>query len=276
MSSILAYLAPGEDGLKRSSLEVLTRCRALAEQHGARLEAVILHPEAARFTDAAARYGAARVYTVAHPVFAQPLNPPVVEALVQVIEQAQPRLVAFATSEAVKDVLGALAVRTDAAALPDVSAFDLVEGGVEAVRPVLASRLLARTRAEADRVLVSVRAGAYDAAEAPTDAEVVSVEFSYDEGAQRQTLREVVTAGGEAVDLSEARVVVAAGRGVRDAEGQRLVEELASVLGAALGASRAVVESGLFPATAQVGQTGKVVSPDLYIAVGISGAVQHT
>ena len=78
-----------------------------------------------------------------------------------------------------------------------------------------------------------------------------------------------------AVDLSEARVVVAAGRGVRDEEGKRLVEELASVLGGATGASRAVVDTGLFPATAQIGQTGKVVSPDLYFALGISGAIQH-
>jgi electron transfer flavoprotein alpha subunit len=77
------------------------------------------------------------------------------------------------------------------------------------------------------------------------------------------------------VDLSEARVVVAAGRGVRDEEGKRLVEELAGLFGGAIGASRAVVESGLFPATAQIGQTGKVVSPDLYFAVGVSGAIQH-
>jgi electron transfer flavoprotein alpha subunit len=86
----------------------------------------------------------------------------------------------------------------------------------------------------------------------------------------------VISSAGDKVDLSEAQVVVAAGRGIKDEEGRRMVEELASVLGGAIGASRAVVENGLFPATAQIGQTGKVVSPALYFAVGISGAVQHT
>jgi electron transfer flavoprotein alpha subunit len=101
------------------------------------------------------------------------------------------------------------------------------------------------------------------------------VPFEFDAGAVRQRLREVTRGAVGAVDLSEARVVVAAGRGVRDEEGKRLVEELARVTGAAIGASRAVVDLGLFPATAQVGQTGKVVSPDLYFALGISGAIQH-
>jgi electron transfer flavoprotein alpha subunit len=99
--------------------------------------------------------------------------------------------------------------------------------------------------------------------------------FTFDERSPGPTLRKIVRGAGAAVDLSEARVVVAAGRGVRDEEGKRLVEELAGLFGGAIGASRAVVESGLFPATAQIGQTGKVVSPDLYFAVGVSGAIQH-
>jgi electron transfer flavoprotein alpha subunit len=102
------------------------------------------------------------------------------------------------------------------------------------------------------------------------------VAIDFDAGAVRQSLREVVRGSAGTVDLSEARVVVAAGRGVRDEEGKRLVEDLARVTGAAIGASRAVVDMGLFPATAQVGQTGKVVSPELYFALGISGAIQHT
>ena len=104
---------------------------------------------------------------------------------------------------------------------------------------------------------------------------VETVVFESDASTVRQTLREVVAAASGAVDLSDARVVVAAGRGVKDEEGKRLIEELAEVTGAAIGASRAVVESGMFPATAQIGQTGKVVSPDIYFAIGVSGAIQH-
>jgi electron transfer flavoprotein alpha subunit len=88
-------------------------------------------------------------------------------------------------------------------------------------------------------------------------------------------LLEQLESSGDTVDLSEAEVVVAAGRGVKDEAGRALIHELADTLNAAIGASRAVVENGLFPATAQIGQTGKVVSPNLYIAVGISGAIQH-
>ncbi|MDX1438859.1 MAG: electron transfer flavoprotein subunit alpha/FixB family protein, partial [Rubricoccaceae bacterium] len=179
------------------------------------------------------------------------------------------------SSEGVKDILGALAVRVGANVLPDVASFEIKDGEVEALRPVMAAKFMARVRASSRLVFVSVRAGSYEAVEAPTEADVEEVAFSFDEGALRQTLREVVGAAAGEVDLSDASVVVAAGRGVKDETGKQLVEELADVLGAAIGSSRAVVESGMFPATAQIGQTGKVVSPDLYIGVGISGAIQH-
>jgi electron transfer flavoprotein alpha subunit len=133
----------------------------------------------------------------------------------------------------------------------------------------------ARTQSTTDRTLVSVRAAAYEAEAHPTDAQVTPVSFSFDEADRQRTVRETVTAAAGDVDLSEARVVVAAGRGVDDEAGMALIEELADVLDAGIGASRPLVEEGRLPATAQIGQTGKVVAPDLYVAVGISGAIQH-
>ena len=275
MPTILSFLAASNGQPTRSSLEVLTRCREIADAQGWDLAAAVLAPDADSLSNTAQRYGAQTVYAVSHSVFDQALNAPVLRALEAVIDQAEPAVVAFPSTEGVKDILGALAVRTGGAAIADVAEFDVVDGGVEALRPVMAAKFMARTRAEGDPVLVSVRSGSYVAEESPADGTVESVSFDFDTATLGQTLREVVTSSAGGVDLSDARVVVAAGRGVKDDEAKRLVDELAEVTGAAIGASRAVVETGMFPATAQIGQTGKVVSPEVYFAVGVSGAIQH-
>ena len=281
MPTILAYVALQNGKPTRSSLETLTRARAVAAERGADLTAVVLTADDPSGAVAeAGRYGAATVYAVRDAAFAEPLNAPALAALAAVVERARPSVVVFPSTEGVKDVLGALAVRVNGAVLPDVARFAWgADGAVEAHRPVMAAKFLARVRAENASpeapVLVSVRSGSYEAAEAPVAANVVDVPLAFDGAGQRATLREVVRSAAGAVDLSDARVVVAAGRGVKDEAAKQLVLDLADALGAAVGASRAVVEVGLFPATAQIGQTGKVVSPDLYVGVGISGAVQH-
>jgi electron transfer flavoprotein alpha subunit len=188
---------------------------------------------------------------------------------------ANPQLVVFASTELVKEILGALAVRVGAAVVPDVAQFDFDGTTLTALRPVMAAKKLARTETSHRRILVSVRSGSYAVEPVSSEPEILEVDLQFDSASQVQTLREVVTTSGNTIDLSEASVVVSAGRGVRDEEGRRLVESLAAALGAAVGATRAVVETGLYPATAQIGQTGKVVAPQLYIAVGISGAIQH-
>ena len=277
MSTLLTYVATRSGTVQRGSLEVLTRCRALARDGGHQLGAVLLDSDPDAYVDEVRDYGPDVIYTVADSIFDQHVNTAMLEALANVIEEADPRLVAFSFSEAVHDILGALSVRTDAAALAEVTSFDLTDDGVAAQRPVLAAKAMTHTTTSAPRTLLSVRAGAYAAEPEVADAEanVVAVPFSFDQGALRQEVREMVTAATDAIDLSEAQVVVAAGRGAADEKGKALIEELAELLGAAIGASRPVVESGQFPATAQVGQTGKVVAPDLYIAAGISGAIQH-
>jgi electron transfer flavoprotein alpha subunit len=275
MSSILVFVSTGEGRIRRSSLEVLSHARRQASAAGLAVDALIVDPDPHAVVDGVAAYGPRRIYTVEDPVFRAPLNAPMIQALAAGCRVSEARVLAMASTEAVKDVLGALSVRLTAPALPDVSDFTVLAEGVEALRPVMASKQMARVRAEGSPVLVSVRSGSFEAEQAPSTPEVVPVPFTFDEDSIGQSLRELVRGTGGSVDLSEARVIVAAGRGVRDEEGKRLVEELAGLFGGAIGASRAVVESGLFPATAQIGQTGKVVSPDLYFAVGVSGAIQH-
>jgi len=278
MPTLLTFVPVADGQPSRTALEALTRARQIATAQGWTCAAVVLAPDATAVADALGRYGAQTVFAVSDPAFAEPLNAPVVEALAAVIAEAQPEVVLAPSSEGVKDALGALAQRLGAPALPDVADVSVSGTTVEALRPVMAAKFRARVQAEiADGVpvLVSLRAGSVTAEEAPVTPEVIEVALATDAASLRQTLREIVRAAGEAVDLSEAQVVVAAGRGVRDAAGKALVDELADVLGAAIGASRAVVELGLFPPEAQIGQTGKVVAPDLYFAVGISGAIQH-
>ena len=276
MSTLLTVVLPSEGEVKRADQEVLTRCRELADETGHTPAAAIIAPDASDHVEAVERYGAEEVYPVEDSILSEGHLAPLLDATTTVIDEVDPRVAAFSFSETVGELLGALAVRTDAAALPEVTSFELGDdGGVDAVRPVMAAKAMARTRSTTDRTLVSVRAAAYEAEEHPVDAAVTPVSFSFDEGDLRRTIRETVTAAAGRVDLSEARVVVAAGRGVSDEEGKALIEELADVLDAGIGASRPMVEEGRFPATAQIGQTGKVVAPDLYIAVGLSGAIQH-
>lgn len=275
MSILLTYVAVSDGKIKRSALEVLSHCATIASKGGHENHALIVHPNATDFVQTVANYGATKVWTINNPVFKTHLNAPLLAALHQATVHVKPSVLAMASTEASKDVLGALAVRAAAPAIPDVASFEVLNGAVSAMRPIMAAKVMAKTTATGPLVLVSVRSGSYGAAELAGNAATENIPFELDGAGLKSTLQEVITSTGGEVDLNEAEVVVAAGRGVKDETGVALVRELAGIFNGGIGASRAVVETGLFPATAQVGQTGKVVSPPLYFAVGISGAIQH-
>lgn len=275
MSILLTYISISEGKVKRSSLEVLSHMTAEAEANGYSNEAVIIDPKASNYVEEVQKYGASKIYTIEDAVFESHKNQPLLKALKAVMDEVNPAVFAFASTESTKDILGALAASQNAAILPDVSEFDLTDNGIKAMRPVMAAKILASTEATGDKILVSVRSGSYDLIENETKADVQTINFNFDESELKATLREILGASGDKIDLSEAEVIVSAGRGAKDEEGQKLVHELAETLGAAVGASRALTESGVMDPSLQIGQTGKVVSPQLYIAVGISGAIQH-
>lgn len=275
MSTLLSHIAISDGKIKRSSLEVLSRCKELADKNGHNTEAVIIDANASEYVDRVKKYGASKIYVIEDPVFKNHINTPLLKALAKVMESADPYLFAFASTEGTKDILGALAANQGTAVLSDVSEFDLVDGGISARRPVMAAKILSSNEAKADKILVSVRSGSYELIENETDAEVETIDFSFDEHELKVTLREIIGASGDKIDLSEAETIVASGRGAKDEEGQKLIAELSDVLNAGVGASRALTEAGIVDPSLQIGQTGKVVSPQLYIAVGISGAIQH-
>lgn len=275
MSTLLAHIAISDGKIKRSSLEVLSHLRQQAEANGHSTEAVIIDQDASQYVEQVQQYGPSKIYTVEDPIFEKHRNAPLLKALGKVMDEADPHVFAFASTESTKDILGALAAQRDAAVLSDVSEFELTDEGIKAKRPVMAAKILSDNVARGDTILVSVRSGSYDLDESPADSEVAEIDFSIDESEIRATLREIIGSDSDKIDLSEAETIVAAGRGAKDDEGQELVNELASVLNAAIGASRALTEAGVMDPSLQIGQTGKVVSPQLYIAVGISGAIQH-
>lgn len=275
MSTLLTYISVNNGKVKRSSLEVLSRCNELAEEFGLDSAALIIDPKASEVAKKVSGYGPSAIYTIQDPIFKNHLNAPLLKALAKAVEVINPRLLAFASTESSKDILGALAANQDAPALPDVSEFELTDDGVKGKRPVMASKIISSVEAKGSPVFISVRSGSYDSSEKSADVEIREIDFSFDESDLRVTLKEIIGATGDKIDLSEAETVVAAGRGVKDEEGRNLVEELASLLNGAIGASRALTEAGVYDPSFQIGQTGKVVSPQLYIAIGISGAIQH-
>ena len=275
MGTIVTHIAISDGKIKRSALEVLSHCRSLADNAGHEVVASVIDTDPEQYVDQIKTYGPDKIVTIADPIFEHHQNRPLLEALGAVINETNPFLVAMASTESTKDILGALAAKMDAAVLPDVSSFTLFDGGVRAKRPVMAAKIIANVEANDDLVLLSVRSGSYDLVEKQNDAEVVALDFDFDTSSLSATLREVLGASSDKVDLSEAEVIVAAGRGVNDEEGKQMIAELAEVTGAAIGASRALTEAGVYDPSLQIGQTGKVVSPQLYFAVGISGAIQH-
>ncbi len=275
MSTLLTYISVNNGKIKRSSLEVLSRCTQEANKLGFKSAALIIDENATQYSSQLGSYGLTKVYTVEGPSFKNHLNTPVLKALSAVMNRVKPKVMAFASTEGSKDILGALAANQGIPALPDMSEFEVTDTGVKGKRPVMAAKIISNVEAEGDSVIISVRSGSYDLINLPSEPEVESVEVDVGEDETKSILKEIITASGDRVDLSEADVVVAAGRGVKDEEGQNLISELARLLNAGIGASRALTESGAYDPSLQIGQTGKVVSPQLYIAVGISGAIQH-
>lgn len=275
MSTLLTYISVNEGKIKRSSLEVLSRCNELADKNGLTSVALVIDENPSTAVEQLKKYGPSVIYTIENPVFKNHLNAPLLKALSAAVDKINPRVVAFASTEGSKDILGALAANKKAAALPDMSEFDLTANGVKGKRPVMASKIISSVEADGSPVMISVRSGSYDVVEKSVNTTIEPIEFSLSDDDIKATLKEIIRSSSDRVDLSEAESVVAAGRGVKDEEGRNLISELASVLNAGIGASRALTEAGAYDASLQIGQTGKVVSPQLYIAVGISGAIQH-
>jgi electron transfer flavoprotein alpha subunit len=270
MGEVLVLVDHLEGEIKKSTYELLTAARALGEP-----SAVVVGPAgtAGKLADGLKQYGAAKIY-VAETDSSEFLSPEVA-VLSSLVESRDPVAVLIAVSADGKEIAGRVAVRTNSGLLGDVVAVQAADGGVVATHSVFGGAYTAEAKANTAHPVVTLRPGSVDAEHAPGAGAEETVEVPAWQGRSATvTSREPIT-GGDRPELTEASVVVSGGRGVGSAESFQVVEELADALGAAVGASRAAVDSGYYPHQFQVGQTGKTVSPQLYIALGISGAIQH-
>jgi electron transfer flavoprotein alpha subunit len=269
MAEVLVLVEHAEGALKKISAELITAARKLGEPAAV----VVGKPGTAEpLIDGLKAAGAAKIYVAESDEAENYLITPQVDVLASLAESAAPAGVLLAASADGKEIAGRLAARLGAGLLVDV--VEVREGPV-GVHSIFGGAFTVEAQATGDTAVITVRPGAIEAEPADGAGEVVNVEVpAQAENATKITSRQPAVAG-DRPELTEATVVVSGGRGVGSAENFSIVEELADSLGAAVGASRAAVDSGYYPGQFQVGQTGKTVSPQLYIALGISGAIQH-
>ncbi|WP_159920382.1 MULTISPECIES: electron transfer flavoprotein subunit alpha/FixB family protein [Nocardia] len=269
MAEVLVLVEHADGAIKKVSTELLTAARALGEP-----AAVVLGTAGTgeKLADALAAAGAEKIYIAESDDVDNYLVTPKVDVLAGLTESASPAAVIVAATAEGKEVSGRLAARIGSGLLVDVIE---VKSDGTALHSIFGGAFTVDAKATGDVPVISVRPGAVEASAQAGAGEKVTVEVpAQEEGVVKVTSREPVVAG-DRPELTEASIVVSGGRGVGSADNFAVVEALADSLGAAVGASRAAVDSGYYPGQFQVGQTGKTVSPQLYIALGISGAIQH-
>ncbi|TML21302.1 MAG: electron transfer flavoprotein subunit alpha/FixB family protein [Actinobacteria bacterium] len=266
----LVFLEHYHGELEKGGLGVLSKAASLGEAAG-----VVLGPEAREVAGGAGAYGASTVYVSEDEAFASPLPQPRVDALAALVGQTSPDAVPFGASVLASDVAAGLAARVGAGLNWDLT--DLVLEGDELVgkRPALGDTVLVDVGWTGAPRIALVRAGALDPVESGGSATVEDFEVGFSDFSTLATLVEQTQEESSGPSIEDADVIVAGGRGLGSPEAFSLCEQLASALGGAVGATRAVVDAGWYPYSTQVGQTGKTVSPRLYVACGISGAIQH-
>ena len=255
----------------RSSLEVLGKAAQLG-----RAEAIVLGSAAAEVAPTLGEYGAEKVYVHADPAYDDYLTLPAVDTISELLKQHQPALLLFATTYDLRDIAARLDVRNNMGLITDATDLQFDGDTVQVTVPWGGENVVTATFPKQGTGIVLARPKAFSVErhEGKT-AEVETLNISLNAESQKIKILERVEVQSEGPSLEDASVIVSGGRGLGKAENFRLVENLAAALGGAAGATRAIVDAGWLPYSYQVGQTGKTVKPTLYIACGISGAIQH-
>jgi electron transfer flavoprotein alpha subunit len=264
MPQVLVLVEHEDGATKKVTFEMLTKARDLGEP-----VAVFVGDGLDGAREGLARYGAAAVYAAGGD---NRLAGPLMAALAAAADRAEPAAVLVAATPLGKDAGARLAARRGWGMLADIVDLD---GDLVATQNVFGGATTVRSRVRTGTPVLAVKPNSFPVAEAPAEPEVVQLDLGAEATDPVRVTDHVVQEQGGRPDVAEAEIVVSGGRGLQDPSNFALVEALADSLGAAVGASRAAVDAGWYPHQHQVGQTGKTVSPQLYVAVGISGAIQH-
>ncbi len=274
MSLILAITELRDGNFRKVSYEVVSEAKRLAEQKGAAVTALVIGSGVSDLAKSLGQYGAANAL-VADDSSLQNYNPDYYKSIVlKAAEKLSPDVILFPATAMGKDLAPRVAAALDVSMASDCTGIIADGDGLEVERPLYAGKVYARAKIASSPQIISLRPGVFEiAADGNGGAGVESLDVSGLES--KVTVAQVKKTGGDKLDVSEADIIVTGGRGLRSAENFAILEELAGELNAAVGATRAAVDSGWRPHEDQIGQTGKVVSPSLYIMCGASGSIQH-
>jgi electron transfer flavoprotein alpha subunit len=277
-NSILVFAEQREGGLKKAAFETVSEGRRLADQLGADLHVALLGHDLDSAAEGLADRGVDALHVADHPALRYYSAEGYGHVLVGMVQAVDPSVFLLPATAMGKDVAPRVAAACDAGLATDCTELAVADGRLTAKRPVYAGKAFATVGwAEGVLMMATLRPNVFPA-ETREGSGAPAVQPFDLEGLEeriRARVTELVGGGGDTRDVTEADIIVAGGRGLKEAGNFALLEKLAAQLDAAVGASRAVVDSGWISHQAQVGQTGKTVSPQLYIACGISGAIQH-
>ncbi len=267
----LAVLEQRDGVLRKISHEVVTAAQRL----GGSVEAVVCAAGAVQGADQAARFGADKIVTLTNPAFAKYAPEACAQALAERAKLGGYRTIVFSASATGTDLAPRVAAKLGVGVAADITELATDGGGLMVTRPVYAGKALMKVKVTSQPAVLSLRPNVFTPVERPKAGAAETVAVNVQPG--RVTVREIKAAPAGTLDVAEAQIIISGGRGLKEPANFKVLEELARAFGgrAAVGASRAVVDAGWRAHADQVGQTGKTVSPSLYIAVGISGAIQH-
>jgi electron transfer flavoprotein alpha subunit len=269
--SVLAIAEQREGKFRKVTYEVLSEGRRLADALGTELAAVVLGSGVEAAAGELGKYGADKVLVVDHAALKEMITEPYTNVIAEITGQQSAEVIVLGASSQGKDLAARLAARLNASLAMDCIAVKVDGGSVTATRPIYAGKVLAEVALSGSPKIIAIRPNAMSIAETPKDGTVEKLTTDPGDSRVRFVEKKLET---EKVELTEADVIVSGGRGMGGSD-YSIVENLAEALGAAVGASRSAVDEGWRPHADQVGQTGKTVSPNLYVACGISGAIQH-